>query len=191
MLVTSIFYFFHYIFEGFFHRAVKIQEVVIKCQFPFPFSSTFPPFAILILDHDWEQRTHVIGFEDCGSYEVFLNYSVGFEEAKKIADISTYCKQYIKWECKHSEVSWPDSSIPCQAWKNRHMAISAYFTGPYASGKYCECGDTGTCDTPAYDCECDTNDYTWRYDDGYITNKDHLPIYSFTAGDTGNYRHEP
>ena len=35
-------------------------------------------------------------------------------------------------------------------------------------------------------CNCDKNDYVWRYDEGYITDKQRLPLTEVRLGDTGH-----
>ena len=35
-------------------------------------------------------------------------------------------------------------------------------------------------------CNCDKNDFVWRYDEGYITDKQRLPLTEVRLGDTGH-----
>ena len=35
-------------------------------------------------------------------------------------------------------------------------------------------------------CNCDANDSVWRYDEGYITDKQRLPLTEVRLGDTGH-----
>ena len=49
----------------------------------------------------------------------------------------------------------------------------------------CKCGIDNSCATSGHLCNCDTNDYTWRFDEGYITDKQRLPLTEVRLGDTG------
>ena len=42
-----------------------------------------------------------------------------------------------------------------------------------------------TCVHEGINCNCDSNDYVWRYDDGYLTDKEMLPVTKLHFGDTG------
>ena len=44
---------------------------------------------------------------------------------------------------------------------------------------------TGNCDG-GHICNCNMNDYTWRADEGYLTDKSDLPVTEMTAGDTSD-----
>ena len=43
-----------------------------------------------------------------------------------------------------------------------------------------------SCATSGRLCNCDANDSTWRFDEGYITDKQRLPLTEVRLGDTGN-----
>ena len=50
----------------------------------------------------------------------------------------------------------------------------------------CGCYADRACADPEKRCNCDSNDIgVWRADEGYLTNKDDLPVTKFQAGDTG------
>ena len=50
----------------------------------------------------------------------------------------------------------------------------------------CRCGLTRTCKNYGSICNCDTNDYIWRSDSGYVTDKQRLPLAAISLGDTGD-----
>jgi hypothetical protein len=60
-------------------------------------------------------------------------------------------------------------------------------TDPHTETMTCPCGLTGTCHTPDKLCNCDSNDDEWRFDEGWLTYKDDLPVTYFHAGDTGSF----
>lgn len=43
----------------------------------------------------------------------------------------------------------------------------------------------GTCGHSRYKCNCDINDYEWRSDEGYLTDRTKLPVTQLMFGDTG------
>ena len=49
----------------------------------------------------------------------------------------------------------------------------------------CQCGITNTCSSNGKACNCDTNDYEWRFDSGFVTERNRLPLTEVRVGDTG------
>ena len=54
----------------------------------------------------------------------------------------------------------------------------------------CRCGIDGNCAEVDKKCNCDVNDNTWRFDEGYVTEKSRLPITELRFGDTGSAHEE-
>ena len=52
----------------------------------------------------------------------------------------------------------------------------------------CKCGIDNSCAKSGYLCNCDTNDLTWRFDEGHITDKHRLPLTEVRLEDTGGDR---
>lgn len=65
--------------------------------------------------------------------------------------------------------------------------MANYFGGGTPGSGNCACGETHSCFNTSLPCNCDENDEVWRVDEGFVTNKDELPIHSFYAGDTGTW----
>lgn len=138
------------------------------------------------VDHNSENRTHVKGFEGAGEYQVALEYDVGWGAAIKIIDSSAACSQFMSWECKAAIIHNPyDPDMLTTFWFNRTEQMTNYFGGASPGSGNCACGETHSCFNTSLPCNCDANDEVWRVDEGWLTNKQELPIHSFFAGDTG------
>ncbi|CAC5371320.1 unnamed protein product [Mytilus coruscus] len=72
---------------------------------------------------------------------------------------------------------------------NEYKPPSVFFHGS-EERRICDCGISQTCHRSDVLCNCDINDGIWRSDEGYVTNKDALPIVAFFAGDTGSAQEE-
>jgi hypothetical protein len=60
-----------------------------------------------------------------------------------------------------------------------------YWGGTAVNSGKCACGMTNSC-AGGGKCNCDKNDYTWREDSGYLTDKNTLPVTELRFGDTGS-----
>ncbi|XP_052221435.1 coadhesin-like isoform X2 [Dreissena polymorpha] len=155
--------------------------VQVECDF-----NTKPREAITVLHHDQEKRTQVKGYEEAGEYQVTLNYVTGWREAIKIVDSSKECAQFMRWDCKAAIIHNPsDPETLTTFWMNRTGQKANYFGGGSPGSGNCACGETRSCFNTSLHCNCDENDEVWRHDEGFVTNKDELPIHTFHAGDTG------
>lgn len=63
---------------------------------------------------------------------------------------------------------------------NGDLCLSSDFRFPG-----CKCGITNSCAYSGELCNCEANDSTWRFDEGYITDKQRLPLREVRLGDTG------
>lgn len=142
--------------------------------------------------HDKESRTNVNGYEGAGSYLAKVTYEVSTDHVIAIIDQSKFCKQFLRWECKgavihnpHQKDSWTTFWTNRSSEFNQYNTPATYFPGAKPGSGNCACGDTGTCTNKSLSCNCDSNDFEWRSDEGFVTYKDDLPILAFRAGDTG------
>lgn len=76
-------------------------------------------------------------------------------------------------------------------WKDVYGGEQFYWGGvpPDAPMGMCACGLNDSCVEPGIKCNCDMKEDSdeFQQDDGYITNKDHLPMSAFCAGETGMF----
>ncbi|CAG5122853.1 unnamed protein product, partial [Candidula unifasciata] len=142
-----------------------------------------------IRGHDQEERLRVQGYEGAMEFERVLTYNVSsFEHVVSVVDQSGHCEQYISWECYAALMHNSKDNNRMTGFKNRVFAD--YFGGAKPGSQGCACGMNHTCADPTFLCNCDSNDEVWRKDDGYLTYKEDLPVYSFVAGDTGGQEEE-
>ena len=141
--------------------------------------------GVTVISHNSESRTLVDGYEDAGSYSRRIHYSgVNLSQLGSLTRASTYCEQFIKYEC-YGSVLWFGRSRHHGWWVSRDSAQMLYWGGASPGSKKCACGMTYSCADPWEPCNCDKNDAIWRSDSGLLTKKDHLPVKELRFGDTG------
>ncbi|GFO43763.1 contactin-associated protein-like 5, partial [Plakobranchus ocellatus] len=139
--------------------------------------------GVTVVGHDQEDRQRLQGAES--AVGVVINYNISFEHVTVLVDQSEYCKQYVSWECYAALIHNPKENFKATTgWLDRTGKIADYFGGADPGSKSCACGMTNTCAEEHLKCNCDANDNVWRKDDGFLTYKDDLPVYSFVSGDT-------
>ncbi|XP_038070890.1 macrophage mannose receptor 1-like isoform X2 [Patiria miniata] len=139
--------------------------------------------GITVINHNQEMRQWVKGYEGARSYVRSLSYSpVSVSQAAALADVSGECYQHIKFECYGSTMSTGYYT----AWYDRDGNMETYWGGAPSSTSLCACGYEGNCDGGYSRCNCEVNDYTWRVDEGLLTDKADLPVTEIRVGDTGN-----
>ena len=139
--------------------------------------------GVTVVGHDSENRTHVIGFEEAGSYSRDVQYvGSSLSQLKGLTEASKNCEQFIKYECMASKLVRGNKGW----WVSRDGENMTYWGG---ATEGCTCGMNNSCANPQRSCNCDKNDYTWREDSGLLTDKFHLPVAQLRFGDTGD-RHQ-
>ena len=143
--------------------------------------------GVTVINHDSENRTIVDGYNDHGSYSRSIHYSgVTLSQLRSLTRASTYCEQFIKYECYGSLLELGSSS-PAGWWVSRDSAQMLYWGGASPESNKCACGMTNSCADSSKTCNCDKNDAVWREDSGLLTDKDHLPVKELRFGDTGTH----
>ena len=144
--------------------------------------------GVTVVGHDSEARTLVDGYEAPGSYVKNITYNAtgltSVAQLAGLADVSTHCEQFIKYEC-HGALLFRDNE---SWWVSRHDQRMIYWGGAKTGdNKKCTCGMTSpnSCALSSVGCNCDKNDYTWREDSGFLTEKSQLPVIELRFGDTG------
>ena len=136
--------------------------------------------GVTVISHDSETRTLVNGFELPGSYSRDIQYKgANFSQLASLANVSSNCEQFIKYECKGSQLkddAW---------WVSRDSAKMTYWGGADPGSGKCACGMNNSCAATSQACNCDKNDNVLREDSGLLTNKTHLPVKQLRFGDTG------
>ena len=145
--------------------------------------------GVTVVGHDSEARTLVDGYEAAGSYVKNITYNAtgltGLAQLAGLANVSTHCEQFIKYECHDALLFRDDESW----WVSRHDQRMFYWGGAKTGdNKKCTCGMTSpnSCALSSVGCNCDKNDQTWREDSGFLTEKSQLPVIELRFGDTGD-----
>ena len=138
--------------------------------------------GVTVISHDSESRTTVDGYEDKGSYSRDINYTrASLFQLARLTSVSSYCEQFIKYECHHSGFWFGD---PYGWWVSRDSTKMTYWGGASPGSGKCACGMNNSCAAIGR-CNCDPNDNVWREDSGLLTDKTKLPVKQLRFGDTG------
>ena len=136
--------------------------------------------GVTVISHDSENRTRVTSCSADGCYSRDVNYiGVSFSQLTALTDVSTYCEQFISYECKASKLFAGNKAW----WVSRQGLKMDHWGGSSKSG-WCGCAVTGTCAKSNVKCNCDINDNVWREDSGLLFIKDYLPVSQLRFGDT-------
>ena len=146
--------------------------------------------GVTAISHDSEIRTRVDGCEPPGCYKRDINYTgASLPQLEKLARVSSRCEQFIKYECRKSQLFKNDLNKVIGWWVSRNGTAMNYWGGasPGNGKQICACGMNNSCvhAGTSFVCNCDKNDNVWREDSGLLTDKTHLPVKQLRFGDTG------
>ena len=135
--------------------------------------------------HDSETRTLVNGYEAPSSYSRDISYNISMAQIISLLNLSHNCEQFIKYECRGSVILLYNNLLYA-SWVSRDGVKMNYWGGASPGSGKCACGMTQTCHTPSRVCNCNSNDNVWRFDEGYLTDRNVLPVSKLYFGDTGD-----
>ena len=144
--------------------------------------------GVTVIGHDSESRTLVRGYSSPGSYKRKIKYDISLQQIVLIMKQSMNCEQFIKYQCHHSVLLFTVNNL-YGWWVSRQGSKMNYWGGAAVNSGKCACGMTNSCASGGK-CNCDKNDYTWREDSGYLTDKDTLPVTELRFGDTKAYNNK-
>lgn len=167
-----------------------LQPFMTRCNFQ---ERTNP---ILELSHDSLEEMLVDGYAEPGSYVRTIVYDTLKEEIDEIINRALRCEQYIKYTCFQSKLlsdaGSVDLNIPSWGWfVSKEMTVERYWGGSAPDSKKCSCGLKMECkymgatklNNP---CNCDAGlAHDDVFDDGFLQEKDRLPVKELHFGDTG------
>lgn len=135
-----------------------------------------------LVHHDSEQRIYVrSGVE--GAYARPITYDVGWLQMRALIEVSQRCRQYVKWECSGVGAGFGYSDERPLSWWESVEGEPQYYWGGASENLTCACYPD--CFSPDQRCNCDSNaEFHWLEDQGYITDKDKLPIRKLRFGNT-------
>ena len=139
--------------------------------------------------HDSQARTHVSDYDDPRSYSRAIHYNMVMAQIVALLNMADNCKQFIRFDCHDTKMYFYE--VPSYAaWMSREGLNMTYWGGASPGSDKCACGMTESCAGAAHGCNCDMNDLTWRYDEGYLTDRNTLPVTKLFFGDTGKSSEE-
>ena len=139
--------------------------------------------GVTVISHDSENRTLVDGCDGKGCYSRDIQYTeASLLQLASLANVSTQCEQFIKYECFGSVMSKNKTFFAW--WVSRDSAKMTYWGGAEAGSDKCACGMNSSCAKPERPCNCDKNDPQWREDSGLLNEKTRLPVKQLRFGGT-------
>ena len=138
--------------------------------------------GVTVIGHDSEKRTLVNGCDPHGCYSRDVHYlNASLLQLSSLAALSSYCEQFIKYECV-------GSSLLFRGWWVSHNGIKMNYWGGATPGSgKCACGMNKTCYDLTKPCNCNANiPDVMLEDSGLLTDKTALPVSQLRFGDTGD-----
>lgn len=134
------------------------------------------------IPHDSESRTSVGHCFDPGCYSRQVNYNATVRQMRALIELSQTCDQFIRYDCYSAVLEFDD--IEYSWWNDRNGEPHYYWTGSDDTIHTCSCGIQGNCADPNLLCNCDSVAPAALFDEGYIQNKEQLPISRLNFGRT-------
>ncbi|XP_076823443.1 contactin-associated protein like 5-3-like [Clavelina lepadiformis] len=155
----------------------KLQPFYVYCNFTGDASDAY-------IWHDTMEEMAVSKCQAAKCYRRKISYNVDMDQIVALIKISSRCRQFIKYRCRAS-VMFYDSGADHASWVSRGGTQMHYWGGATSRrNDYCACGETGTCVDSSKKCNCDRNTAPETSDEGYLTDKDALPVTGLFFGDT-------
>jgi len=111
-----------------------------------------------------------------------VTYQANKQQIADLITVSQTCRQYVRYDCISSSLlnsfKTERSSNFGIRWYSRKGFQRRYWHGDMrtANKQSCKCGLEGNCVSNEVLCNCDMRDQIFRYDDGYISQKEDLPV---------------
>ncbi|KAK4011384.1 hypothetical protein OUZ56_020498 [Daphnia magna] len=132
--------------------------------------------------HDSESPTDVGHCSEPGCYSRAVNYVASNRQMQALAELSAQCYQSIKYDCYYAPLEL--NGISYAWWNDKNGVPQYYWAGSSNSVHTCQCGIDGNCVDASVKCNCDVAAPVQLFDDGFVTNKDVLPITRLNFGRT-------
>ena len=129
--------------------------------------------------HDKMTKTRVgDGIMKGSDYLHEITYSIKMEQIEQLIRRSWKCRQHIRFHCFFSKLLNSPNGPPHAFWLSRDSERQNYWGGAEPGSEKCACGmpDPPTCVSTAKFCNCDNKAKIWQVDEGYLTDKNTLPV---------------
>ncbi|CAK8671408.1 unnamed protein product [Clavelina lepadiformis] len=154
---------------------------------PFNVRCNFTGTTETVIEHDTMGEIEITTKCRGGKcYKRPVRYDVSMRKIVALINRSSQCRQFIKYRCKANAIFYANTYVA--TWLSRDGTHIHYWGGATSRRDgYCACGETGTCRHSnrgsAYKCNCDNYDNDISSDEGYLTDKDTLPVTGMQFGD--------
>ena len=129
--------------------------------------------------HDKMTKTRVgDGIMKGSAYLHEITYSIGMEQIEQLIRKSRKCRQHVRFHCFFSKLLNSPNGPPHASWLSRDSGRQNYWGGAEPGSEKCACGMDvpPTCQSPSKFCHCDNKAKEWQVDEGYLTDKNTLPV---------------
>eukprot|EP00795_Rhopilema_esculentum_P014487 gene14487-5549_t len=111
-----------------------------------------------------------------GMKSIFVPYNADLRSLVSITQESLECQQHVKFVCTKSSLYDSPNGQPKVRWLGPKNYFHYYWGGSKGKTNHCRCGIYNNCtDTSKY-CNCDARSEKEATDEGFLTNKKHLPM---------------
>lgn len=165
-----------------------LDPIPVTCEFQHDIG-----LSITRVHHANENPTLVKGYQEPGSYVRPVIYPAYREQFDELIMRAYSCEQRIKWECMNarllSDAGSSDPNKPSWGWwVGRTNLNMRYWGGSSPGSGKCACALKNECRDNNPFCNCDAGLVAEDVsDDGFITQKEHLPVMELRFGDTGTF----
>ncbi|CAK8695706.1 unnamed protein product [Clavelina lepadiformis] len=141
-----------------------------------------------IIEHDSMNEIQITSCDPEKCHERHIRYNVTMEQIVALIQRSSECRQYIKYRCIGSILFEGGGYTQSATWLSRDGSHMKYWEGATSRRNfYCACGETESCVDSNKKCNCDSNSRdTETSDEGFLTDKDTLPVTGLQFGDAGD-----
>ena len=134
-----------------------------------------------IINHNKMTKIRVSDANIVGTHykhEITYSNSITKQQIIKLIENSKECRQHIRFHCFSSKLLNTPRGPSHAFWLSRDDKRQDYWGGAEPGSKKCACGmiEPTSCEGTAKFCNCDNKDSQWRVDEGYLTDKNTLPV---------------
>ena len=107
-----------------------------------------------------------------------ITYSTDMKQIEELIRKSSKCRQHVRFHCFFSKLLNSPNGPPHAFWLSRDSGRQNYWGGAEPGSEKCACGMDvlPTCKSPSKFCNCDNKHKEWQVDEGYLTDKNTLPV---------------
>ena len=130
--------------------------------------------GVTVVSHDSEGPTKLTEKLSCDTWDerTVTYFGASVSKLGKLADVSTHCEQFVKFECLGEARCWRELH---SYWLSRDGKLMFYWGGATPGRWMCACGMSGTC-TGGAGCNCNYWSSGPCEDSGLLTDKNNLPV---------------